>query len=79
MIPPVSYILQATSSHELTGNIITYAHFEEGILGDNEHNYKEYESIFALIDESYTYEFYDDGYISTIAPEEIRDRSQIHP
>ena len=30
MQPAVSYILYATSSHEQTGNVITFAQFEEG-------------------------------------------------
>ena len=38
MRPEVSYILYATSSHEKTGNIITFAQFEEGNLVENEHN-----------------------------------------
>ena len=35
MQPPVSYILYDTSSHERTGDIITFAHFEEGDLVEN--------------------------------------------
>ena len=38
MQPEVSYIQYATSFHEQTGNIITFAHFEEGNLVENERN-----------------------------------------
>ena len=38
MRPTVSYILYATSSHEQTGNIITFEQFEEGNLLENERN-----------------------------------------
>ena len=36
--PEVLYITYTTQSHEQTGNIITFAHFEEGNLVENEHN-----------------------------------------
>ena len=36
--PSVLYIPYATPSHEQTGNIITFANFEEGNLVENEHN-----------------------------------------
>ena len=45
MIPAVLYIPYATSSHEKTGDILTFAHFEEGGLVENERNVEEYESI----------------------------------
>ena len=39
--PTVSYIPYATSSHEKTGNIITFAHFEEVNLVENKRNVPE--------------------------------------
>ena len=41
MWPEVSYILYATSYHEQTGDIITFAQFEEGNLVENERNAEE--------------------------------------
>ena len=38
MRPPVSYIPYATSYHEKTGGIITFAQFEEVHLVENERN-----------------------------------------
>ena len=47
MQPDVSYITYSTSYHEQTGNIITFARFEEGVLLENKHNKEEDESILA--------------------------------
>ena len=52
--PVVSHILYATSSHEKTGDIITFEQFEEGNLVENERKVAEDESILASIDESST-------------------------
>ena len=41
MKPAVSYIPHATLSYEKTGNIITFAQFEESNLVKNEHNAEE--------------------------------------
>ena len=41
----VLYIMYAKSYHEQTGDIITFAQFEEGNLVENEYNTEEYESI----------------------------------
>ena len=49
MQPAVSYILYTASSHEQTGDLITFALFEEGTFAEED------ESISASIDESYTY------------------------
>ena len=38
MRPVVSYIPFAASSHEQTGDIIKFSHFEEGNLFENERN-----------------------------------------
>ena len=62
-----------------TGNIITFAQFEEGNLAENKRNIDEEESIPASIDESSTDDDYDDGSISKNALEGIGCRSQIHP
>ena len=43
------YILYAKSSHEQTGNIITFSHFEEEDLVKNECNAAECESVLDLI------------------------------
>ena len=69
----VSYILYATSYHEKTGYIRTFAQFEGVNLVENKCNVAWYESILASIDESSTYNDSDDGYISKNAPEDIQD------
>ena len=51
ILPSVLYILCVTLSHEQTGDIITFAQFEEGNLVENKRNKKEDESILAPIDE----------------------------
>ena len=75
----VSYIPYATSSHEQTGDIITFAHFEEGGLVENKCNAEEGKSFLASIDESSTYYESDDLSISTNTLKDIWDRIQIHP
>ena len=56
----VLYIPYTTSSHEQTGDIITFAQFEEGDLLENEHNIVEYESISYSLDEYYVDNSYDE-------------------
>ena len=51
--PSVSYIPFATSFHVKTGNIITFAQFEEANLLENERNIVEHVSILVSIDQSY--------------------------
>ena len=75
----IVYIFFATSSHEQTGNIITFAQFEEGDLVENERNAEEDESISDSIDETYRENYYYDRYISMSALKDIQDGSQIHP
>ena len=75
----VSYIPYATSPHELTVGIITFAQFEEGVLVENERNSEEDKSILALNDESSTDNDSDYGSISMNSLEDIWNRSQIHP
>ena len=75
----VSYICYATSSHEQTGDIITFAQFEEGNLVENEHNIEEDKSTLSSIDELSTDDYSDDVSISKNTVEEIWDGSQIHP
>ena len=41
MLPEVFYIPYATSSHEHTGNIITFSQFEEGNLVEKERDSEE--------------------------------------
>ena len=74
----VSYIRYATSYHEQTGNIITFVHFEEGYLVENEQNSEEDESIPASIDELSTENDSYGGSISTNALEDIWDGSKIN-
>ena len=79
MIPEVSYIPYATSSHEQTGDIIIFTQFEEGCLVENEHNVSEYDSLLDSIDESSTFYNSDDRSISKNALEYIRYGNYIHP
>ena len=51
MRPSVLYIPCATSSHYQTGDIITFSHFEDGNLVENDRNAEEYESILYSIDD----------------------------
>ena len=79
MQPAVFYITYTTSSHEQTVNIITFVHFEEGYLVENEHNTGEDISILASIDELSTDNDYDYGSISMNAPNDIRGRMLKYP
>ena len=54
-----------------TGNIITFAQFEEGNLVVNERNVAGYKAILTKIDESYIDDESDGGSISTDTLEEI--------
>ena len=74
----VSYILYNTSYHEQTGDIITFEKFEEGNLVENEYNAEEDKSISASIEESSTYNFSDEVYISKNTFKEIWDRRKKH-
>ena len=77
--PAVSYFPYATLSHGQTGNIISFAQFEEGKSVENEHGVAEYESVLASIDYSYIYDDCDDGYISTNSLEGIWGGKHLHP
>ena len=77
--PSVLHIPYAPSYHEQTGNIITFAQFEEGDLVENERNIVEDESILASIDESSTEDDSDDRFIGTNALKKIWDGSYINP
>ena len=79
MQPAVSYILYTTSSHEQTGDIITFLQFEEGNLVGNELNTEEDEPILSSIYELSTDDDSDDRSISTNALKDIWGGSQIHP
>ena len=79
MQPAFSYILYATSSHEQTGDIITFAHFEDKKLVETKGNEEEYGSILYSIEELSTEDDSNDGSISTNALEEIWGGSQINP
>ena len=84
----VAYILYATSSKEQTGNVITFAQFEEGGLLTETRNDTEsgdesdIESIMMSeqdmenLDEK---EKFDDDHISTETLHDIRDGNQTHP
>ena len=86
--PAVTYTLNATSSKEQTGDVITFAQFEEGNLltencNDTESSDESYsESIMMSkqdienIDEK---EMFDDDHISTETLQDIRDGNQTHP
>ena len=76
MQPQCLYIPYATSSHEQTGDIITYAQFEEDDLVKNGCNAEEYESTSYSIDELSTDDDPDGGYISTNSLEDIWDGSK---
>ena len=88
MRPTVMYTLYATSSKEKTGNVITFAQFEEGNLSTetcndtergDESNSKSLmmsEKDMENIDEK---EEFDDDLISTETLHDIRDGNQTHP
>ena len=72
------YIPYVTSSHEQTGYIIAFAHFEEGYLLENDINLEEDESILASVDESCADDNPDDEYISTDNLEDIWGANYAH-
>ena len=77
--PVVLNIPWATLSHEQTGDIITFAQFEEGNLVVNECNVGEdNELMSASIDDSSTDDDSGDGSISMKALEDIRDGNHVH-
>ena len=88
MRPTVTYTLYATSAKEKTGNVITFAQFEEGNLitetrNNTESDDKYYsestmmsEKDMENLDEK---ERFDDDLISTETLHDIRDRNQTHP
>ena len=63
--PAVLYISFATYSHEKTGNVVTFAQFEEGNLLENECNLLGDQSISDSIDDSSTKDNSDEIIIST--------------
>ena len=75
----LSYITYTTLSHGQTDDIITFENFEDGNLVENEWNSEEDEPISALINDFYTYDNSEEGYISTNALEDIRYVTYIHP
>ena len=64
--------------HEKTGDIITFAQFEEGYLLENRRSLVEDESISDSIDYSYVYDNSDDISINMDALEDIRDGNYVH-
>ena len=88
MRPTVTYTPYATSSKEQTGDVITFAQFEEGNLrsetcnnteSDDESNSKSImmsEKDMENLDEK---EEFDDDLISTETLHDIRDGNQTHP
>ena len=88
MRPAVTYTPYATSSKEQTGNVITFAQFEEGNLINEPRNNTEIDdasdndtimislSYMENIDET---EKFDEGLISTEMLQDIRDGNQNHP
>ena len=71
--------MYATSFHEQSSNIITFAQFEEGHIVENEGNIEEYKSIFPSTDESSKDNDSDDISINKNSLENIQGGSQIHP
>ena len=88
MHPAVTYTPDATSSKEQTGNVITFAQFEEGNLLSETRNDTESgdesdsgsimmsEKDMENLDET---EKFDEGLISTELLQDIRDGNQNHP
>ena len=74
----VLYITYATSSHEQTGNILTFAQFGERNLSENEWNLVEYESILAPIEGSYAENKSNHESISTESIEDIQYGKYVH-
>ena len=79
MQPAVSYIPNNAYPHEQTGGIITFAQFEKEDSVEIEINVEECESVLASIDDSFTDNDYDDGYISKNSLGDIWYGIQIHP
>ena len=79
MQPALSYIPYATSHYEQTGNIITFAQFQQGNLVENERNTEKEETISDSIDELSTYNDSDRVSISTNTLKDIQNVSQILP
>ena len=88
MRPAVTYIPYATSSKEQTGNVIKFAHFEEGDFWTETHNDTERgdesdsESIMMSEQDRENLdkkEKFDDDLISTETLHGIRDGNQTHP
>ena len=78
MEPSVSYIPYATSYHEQTGDIITFAQFEEGDLVENEWNLEEEESILTSIDKTSEDNDSNDVSISKDNHRDIQDGNHVH-
>ena len=88
MCPAVTYTSYATSSKEQTGNVITFAHFEEGNILTETRNDAEgsdesdSESIMMNKQDMENLngkEKFDDNILSTEMLEDIRYKSQTHP
>ena len=86
--PAVTYTQYATSSKEQTGDVITFAQFEEGGLLSETHNdtesNDEYDSESIMMSIRYMenlgeIERFDEGLISTELLQDIRDGNQNHP
>ena len=70
--------MYAKSSHKKTGDIITFAQFEEVNLVENECNLVEDKYNLAPIDEPYIENDFDDGSINTNDLEEIQYGNYLH-
>ena len=88
MRPAVTYTPYATSSKEQTGDVITFAQFEEGDISTETHNNTEsgdeYDSESRMrnrqdMENLDSNEKSDHDLISTETLEDIRDGSQTHP
>ena len=88
MRPAVTYTLYATSSKEQTGDVITFAQFEEGNLLSETRNDTESgdesdsQSIMMSkkdMENLYKTENFDEDLISTETLHDIRDGNQTHP
>ena len=88
MHPEVTYTPYATSSKEQTGNVITFAQFEEGnLLSETRNNTEsgdESDSESIMTSKKYMEnlnktEKFDDNLISTETLHDIRDGNQTHP
>ena len=88
MRPEVTYTLYATSSKEQTGDVITFAQFEEGNIWaktcNDAESGDEYDNESIMMSEQYMENINsgdesDHDLISTEMLQDIRDRSQTHP